>query len=65
MNNNKPSKPNLSNAPKPSKLFAPTGLRLTLFSLAYQIPKVAYCINQNELVFSWIASQTPRIFSLL
>ena len=38
MNSNRPSKPNLPDAPKPSKFLAPTGLRLTLSSLAYRIP---------------------------
>ena len=37
MNSRKPSKPNLPNAPKPSKLLTPIGLRRTLSSLAYQI----------------------------
>ena len=39
MNSRKPSKPNLPNAPKPSKLFAPTRLCRTLSSLAYRIPQ--------------------------
>ena len=39
MNSNRPSKPNLSYAPKPFKLLAPTGLRRTLSSLAYRIPQ--------------------------
>ena len=31
MDNNRPSKPNLPSAPKPSKLLAPTRLRRTFF----------------------------------
>ena len=50
MNSNRPSKSNLSDAPKPSKLLTPTELRLILSSLAYQILQLAHCINQNELV---------------
>ena len=65
MNSNRPSKPNLHDAPKPSKILAPTGLCLTLSSLAYRIPQLAHCINQNELVLFWTASQTPRTFSQL
>ena len=52
MNSNRPSKPNLPDAPKPSKLLAPTGLRLILSSLSYRIPQLAHCIKQNELVLS-------------
>ena len=37
MNSRRPSKPNLSNALKPSKLLAPTGLHRILSSLAYRI----------------------------
>jgi len=64
-NSNKPSKPNLSNALKPSKFLAPTRLCQTVYSLAYRILQLAHYVNQNELVLSWIASQTPKIFSLL
>ena len=39
MNSNRLSKPNLSDAPKPSKLLAPIELSLTLSSLAYWIPQ--------------------------
>ena len=38
MNSRKSSKPNLLNAPKLSKLLAPTGLHRTLSSLIYWIP---------------------------
>ena len=65
MNSNRPSKPNLSNAPKPSKLLAPIRLHRTMSSLAFRISRLAHCINQYELVLSWTASQTPRTFSLL
>ena len=65
MNSNRPSKPNLPNAPKLSKLLALTRLRRIVSSLAFQIPQLAHCINQYELVLSWTASQTLRTFSLL
>ena len=65
MNSNRPSMPNLSNAPKPSKLLTPTRLHQTVSSLAFRIPQLAHCINQYELVLSWTASQTPRTFLLL
>ena len=53
-NSNRPSKPNLPNAPKPSKLLAPTRLCQTVSSLAFRIPQLAHCINQYELVLSWM-----------
>ena len=59
MNNNRSSKPNLPNTPKPSKLLAPTRLRWTMSSLAFQIPKLAHCINQYELVLSWTVVDAP------
>ena len=65
VNSNRPSKPNLPNAPKPSKFLAPTRLCRTMSSLAFQIPQLTHCINQYELVLSWTAFQTPRTFSLL
>ena len=52
MNSNRPSKPNLPNAPKPSKLLAPTRLHQTVSSIIFQIPQLAHCINQYELVLS-------------
>ena len=52
MNSNRPSKPNLPNAPKPSKLLAPTRLQQTVSSLTFQIPQLAHYINQYELVLS-------------
>ena len=52
MNSNRPSKPNLPSAPKPSKLLAPTKLCQTVSSLAYWISQLVHCINQNELVLS-------------
>ena len=39
MNSRRFSKPNLSSAPKPSKLLAPIGLHRILFSLVYRIPQ--------------------------
>ena len=52
MNSNRPSKPNLPNAPKPSKRLAPTRLRWIMSSLVYRILQLAHCINQYELVLS-------------
>ena len=65
MNSNRPSKPNLPDAPKPSKLLALIRLRRTVSSPAFRILQLAHYINQYELVLSWIASQTSRTFSLL
>ena len=46
MNSNKPFKPNLPDASKPSKLLTPTRLCLTLSSLAFQILQFTlYCIR--------------------
>ena len=38
MNNRRPSKPNLSNVPKPSKLLLQRGYAEPISSLAYRIP---------------------------
>ena len=38
MNNKKPSKPNLPNVPKPSKLILQRGYAKPISSLAYRIP---------------------------
>ena len=59
MNSRKPSKPNLSNAPKPSKLLTLIGLRQTLSSLAYWIPQSAIASTKWIGPF-WIASQAPK-----
>ena len=40
VNSRRPFKPNISNAPKPSKFLASTGLRRTLSSLTYRIPQL-------------------------
>ena len=50
MHSNRPSKPNLPNAPKPFKLLTPTRLRQIVFPLAFQILQLAHYINQYELV---------------
>ena len=52
MNSNRPFKPNLPNAPKPSNLLAPTRLHWTVSSLAFRILQLTHCINQYELVLS-------------
>ena len=51
-NSNRPSKPNLPNASKPSKLFAPTRLSLTVSSLAFRIPQISPLHQPNKLVIS-------------
>ena len=52
MNSNRPSKPNVPNATKPSKFLTPTRLRRTVSSLTFWISQLAHCINQYELVLS-------------
>ncbi|KAM4075822.1 hypothetical protein ACJW30_12G017900 [Castanea mollissima] len=64
MNSRRPSKPNLPSAPEPSKLVAPTELRRTLSSQAYEIPQNApYCIR-----YSWhlpMLSKAPKTLNTL
>ena len=50
MNSRRLFKPNLPNAPKRSKLLAPTGLRWTLSSLAYRIPQSPIASIKMKLV---------------
>ena len=49
MNSNRPSKPNLPNVPKPSKLLAPTRLRQTYFFSSFLILLLDHSINQCEI----------------
>ena len=51
MNNKRPSKPNLLNAPKPSKLLALIGLCRTLSSLTYQIPQLPFASTKMNWSF--------------
>ena len=60
MNNRKPSKPNLPNIPKPSKLLLQRGYAEPISSLTYRIPLLDHSINQYEIGLFLIASQTPN-----
>ena len=60
MNNRRPSKPNLPNVPKPSKLLLQRGYAEPISSLASQIPLLNYSINQYEIGPFLTASQTPN-----
>ena len=50
MNSKRPSKRNLPNVPKPSKLLLQRGYAEPISSLAYQISLLDYNIYQYELV---------------
>ena len=57
MNSNKPSKPNIPDAPKPSNLLTPTRLNLTVSSLAFRIPQEApYYIHHP-----WYLPMLPKL----
>ena len=60
MNNIRPSKPNLPNAPKPSKLLLQRGSAEPISSLAYRIPLLDHNIYHYEIGPFLIASQTPN-----
>ena len=60
MNNRRPSKPNLPNVPKPSKLLLQRGYAEPISSLAYRIPLLDHSINQYEIGPFLTASQTPN-----
>ena len=60
MNSRRPSKPNLPNVPKPSKLLVQRGYAEPIFSLAYRIPLLDNSINQYEIVPFLTTSQTPN-----
>ena len=60
MNSRKPSKPNLPNVPKPSKLLLQHGYAKPISSLAYRIPLLDHSINQYEIGPFLTASQTPN-----
>ena len=49
MNSRRPSKPNLLNVPKPSKLLLQRGYAEHISSLAYRILLLDYSINQYEI----------------
>ena len=60
MNSRRPSKPNLPNVPKSSKLLLQQGYAKPISSLAYQIPLFDHSINQYEIGPFLTTSQTPN-----
>ena len=60
MNNRRPSKPNLPNVPKPSKLLLQRGYVKPISSLACRIPLLNHSIYQYEIGPFLTASQTPN-----
>ena len=60
MNNRRPSKPNLPNVPKPSKLLLQRGYVEPISSLACRIPLLDHSIYQYEIGPFLTASQTPN-----
>ena len=60
MNSRRPSKPNLPNVPKPSKLLLQRGYTKPISSLAYRIPLLDHSINQYEISPFLTASQTTN-----
>ena len=60
MNSRRPSKPNLPNVPKPSKLLLQQGYAEPISSLTYQIPLLNHSINQYEIGPFLTASQIPN-----
>ena len=60
MNSRRPSKPNLPNVPKPSKLLLQQGYAEPISSLTYRIPLLNHSINQYEIGPFLTASQTPN-----
>ena len=60
MNSKKPSKPNLPNVLKPSKLLLQRGYAEPISSLTYRILLLDHSINQYEIGLFLTASQTPN-----
>ena len=60
MNSRRPSKPNLPNVPKPSKLLLQRGYAEPISSSAYRIPLLDHSIYQYEIGPFLIAFQTPN-----
>ena len=60
MNSRRPSKPNLSNVFKPSKLLLQRGYAEPISSLACRISLLDHSINQYEISSFLTASQTPN-----
>ena len=61
MNSRRPSRPNLPNVPKPSKLLLQRGSTEPIFSLAYRIPLLGHNIYQFEIgPFLTVAQSTKQ-----
>ena len=60
MNNRRPSKSNLPNVPKPSKLLLQRGYAEPISSLACRIPLLDHSIYQYEIGPFLTSSQTPN-----
>ena len=60
MNNRRPSKPNLPNVPKPSKLLLQRGCAEPISFLAYRIPLLDHNIHQHEIGPFLTASQSTK-----
>ena len=60
MNSKRPSKPNLSNIPKPSKLLLQRDYAKPISFLAYRIPLLDHSINQYEISPFLTASQSTK-----
>jgi len=60
MNSKIPSKPNLPNVPKPSKLLLQWGYAEPISFLAYRIPLLDHSINQYEIGPFLTASQSTK-----
>ena len=60
MNNRRPSKPNLSNVPKPSKLLLQRDYAEPISSLTCRIPLLDYSIYQYEIGPFLTASQSTK-----
>ena len=60
MNNRRPSKPNLPNIPKPSKLLLQRGYAEPISYLACRLPLLDHNIYQYEIGRFLTTSQTPN-----
>ena len=60
MNSKRPSKYNLPNVPKPSKLLLQRGYAELISSLAYRIPLLDYSIYQYKIGPFLTASQSTK-----
>ena len=60
MNSRRPSKPNLPNVPKPSKLLLQQGSAEPISSLAYRIPLLDHSIYKYEIGPFLITSQSTK-----